>query len=757
MSRGILIRHAIPVFVALGLAAALVSLCLITFNPYGETDWSLPPCSHATCPERNSTRCRYTDSPCRGRYCNKDCASWYDAVVANDGVPFCTCEKFCGAGCFTPTCTPCHREELPLWIRDQSGPLGTGLLCCAYGESEGHPDPCCAAGHKANYGKCCELEAPVCHCGWSSPITLASFDPRSIGVGVPVLTFFPLSVLALVLCRRPLPAMPGPRGADVSLITAYIMALLVGGFAAKQKWELSFKPADLMPAGILGGLCAFALTIVLLPLDRTNVIFKLSGVPFERAVKFHRWAGYMAVGLLEAHGLWEAWVQGLSQMLRFESKSYGFGNAFGLTSGVAALALVVASAWPCRRGNYELFLWMHRVFATIIFVAGALHCFAFATLGIAAILLHGLGILSKRMRRTPPLHVLNTHVLGRADVDSEALLLTVSHQENISESSKKLLPPGVWFLLQVPGSAQWHPYSLAADSPSTTSFLIKNMGRGTWSSRVVAEPPSTIRMEGPYGGPGFFPGHCTGLVLVGGGVGLSALARLWQHPPQGVSRVALVWVTRCPETLDWLVALLPHACEGRSDGSSIQIFVTRQGSRSRLPSLTWAAGVTEDDGIDISGEASVGGNRPRAATAPLPQRDLQTELCETQSWHGGKVGSPGGAFKGTTDTETGACSSFARQESWKESSVAASQHSSELVQKAAALPWEPHAGPVQIAPHLTLRAGRPDLSNVFADIAGGAQTATWGVIACGPHVLVEEARHCAFDQGMRFHAEEFAY
>eukprot|EP00928_Gymnodinium_smaydae_P017623 TRINITY_DN16742_c0_g2_i1.p1 TRINITY_DN16742_c0_g2~~TRINITY_DN16742_c0_g2_i1.p1 ORF type:complete len:757 (-),score=72.99 TRINITY_DN16742_c0_g2_i1:174-2444(-) len=750
-------RYCGPLLLVLAVVIFVVALRNVSFIDYGEVDLSLPVCTKDLCSNGSTEKCRYTDSPCRGKYCNKDCKEWYHAVVDNDGVPLCTCEKFCKGACYTPTCTSCKREELPLWIQDIAGPLGTGLLCCPLGGSPGNPEACCAQGHKDKYNSCCELEQKQCDCSESKPITISSFDPRGITVGGAFLAFAILAPLALMSCRRPLPKSVGPRGADLLLVVAYSIALAVAAVEGKRKWQQSFKPADLMPAGLLGSLAAFAFAVVLLPLDRTNVLLWLTRIPFERAVKFHRWAGYAAVALVVSHGLWETWVLGLATIITFEFKPYGFGNAFGVISGLSALALVCTSVWRARRQNYELFLLVHRILAATIFVAGCLHCFAFASLAAVVGLLHFAGIIARRLRRTTFIDVSRSSRLGAEEVDGEALLLEVPYQRHVGSSasvngaSLEKLPIGSWFLVQAVGSTQWHPYTVASVSPekNTVTFLVKNMGAGSWSSRVVSSPPRMLRLEGPYGGPGYFPGHCSGLVLIAGGVGLTAVARLWQQIPDGVSRVDLIWVTRSPESVDWLPALLPGFDKPRSCGSSIQVFVTRQSTRLRVASVTWAAGVSNNDSIVLAEDAESQPSfqetaEPNIVQPDRPDADLREQLSPSSGIN---------AQHESLEIET----DFQRQTTW-EDSVQATAESSRLAQQAAVLSWDPHAQPTEFAPHIKLKSGRPHLPSVFSKLReSGDISGTWGVIACGPRLLVEQARRCAAENEFRFHAEEFAW
>jgi len=278
---------------------------------------------------------------------------------------------------------------------------------------------------------------------------------------------------------------------------------------------------------------------------------------------------------------------------------------------------------------------------------------------------------------------------------------------------------------------------VAAEEPDSLLFLVKNMGVGSWSSKVVTDIPFSVRTEGPYGGPGFAPGHCDALLLVGGGVGISSLARLWQAPPAGISRVELVWVVRCPEAVEWLAALVPDVSSERLHGS-IHVFVTRQATRERRSSPTWAAGVNSDDRLEP--EVPEVEARARSVTEQLASGPVGPGPQQSHSWHGAGAGDEAAELQ--------------RQVSWV-ASRDATAGGSELARRAAELAWDQHQ-PVQLGP-VTLRTGRPDLPQFLREVVCGGDAAAWGVIACGPQVLVGEARRFAADHGVRFHAEEFAW
>lgn len=543
------------------------------------------------------------------------------------------------------------------------------------------------------------------------------------------------------------------------LVIAYFVAIIAATVEAKRRWQLSFKPEELMPAGIFGTLSTFGLSVVLLPLDRTNTIFAITRIPFERAVKFHRWAGSAALFMVVAHGIMEAFVQGFAEMWKIEAKAWGFGNIFGTAAGLCCIALALASTNWARRVNYGRFLPVHRALAAAVFLAGALHCFAFLTLAAACLLLHCLGKFARWLRRYGPANVVRSRRIGCAEADSEALFLEVEWP------GQGCPPAGVWYLLRVPGSNEWHPFSVAAAEPGTLGFLIKNMGNGTWTQKITEQTPAALMLEGPYGGPAFSSTHCRQLLLVAGGVGITSMARLWRDPPEGVSRVTMLWVVRCPEATEWLVALLPeYASKSGIEGESIRIFVTRQSSRERDPGITWAAGVNSDDMMAFAPEedraVSVDKNlRDQPRTALLEQSGTW-ERCRSNLVSSPSVAADGGcsAENNFSAMELNTIpSEWSRQHTWEVSRDALAG-GSQLAQRAADLSWDPNAPPLHVGPHVVLKAGRPDMSQEMNEAAGSVNNGpNCVVMACGPHQLVEEVRLCSARLGLRFHAEEFAF
>jgi hypothetical protein len=57
-----------------------------------------------------------------------------------------------------------------------------------------------------------------------------------------------------------------------------------------------------MTCYVLGGVVAFTIAVLFIPVARGSPILRLMDVPFEQAIKYHRWFGYLTVVLVFVHG-----------------------------------------------------------------------------------------------------------------------------------------------------------------------------------------------------------------------------------------------------------------------------------------------------------------------------------------------------------------------------------------------------------------------------------------------------------------------
>lgn len=120
--------------------------------------------------------------------------------------------------------------------------------------------------------------------------------------------------LGKTLLQRRLGPMPlavpveGLRGALFSLYNmkvgelAAVLLYLVLQVALLLYWSLQAGPATARSAGIAFGKAALTNTMLaFLPVSKTALWVRACGLPFERAVRFHHWLSYLAIGTMTVH------------------------------------------------------------------------------------------------------------------------------------------------------------------------------------------------------------------------------------------------------------------------------------------------------------------------------------------------------------------------------------------------------------------------------------------------------------------------
>ena len=124
-------------------------------------------------------------------------------------------------------------------------------------------------------------------------------------------------------------------------------------------------------ANTLGQLASTLCFLVVLPASRTSVWVLVFGIPFERAIKWHRLFGKLFIISVYLHLLVVLWRYGgsvlTSQIQWGPSKDAPY-PLYGLISGVAITLIALTSFNAVRRKSYEVFYFSHLPLLMIISV-----------------------------------------------------------------------------------------------------------------------------------------------------------------------------------------------------------------------------------------------------------------------------------------------------------------------------------------------------------------------------------------------------
>eukprot|EP00043_Microstomoeca_roanoka_P001253 m.31779 g.31779 ORF g.31779 m.31779 type:complete len:810 (-) comp10719_c0_seq1:453-2882(-) len=319
-------------------------------------------------------------------------------------------------------------------------------------------------------------------------------------------------------------------------------------------------------ARVLGHMTTLSMSLLLLPVARNSVWDHIFGVPFERAIGYHRGLGVVAYTFLTVHmllwlikwgiegtlknNLWTLdYLQITPEVIHYDN----FTIIIAEITWVLVTAMVFIALFA-RRNNYQLFYYSHHI-AIIFYVVAISHAWSFWYYAIGGLLLWFLDRCIRIIRKCEPAVI-------QSITTNKQLGVTTIH---FSKSHFKYYA-GQYAWISVPciSHMEWHPFTISsAPSSDKLTFHIKDMGPDTFTSKVLQltddYPLDAIRLrvDGPYGRPLYFDEAKT-IVLVAGGIGVtplhSILMEIYHRAQDGrsvgsVQHVCLVWAVRQAEML----------------------------------------------------------------------------------------------------------------------------------------------------------------------------------------------------------------
>ncbi|CAM9095088.1 unnamed protein product [Chrysoparadoxa australica] len=270
-----------------------------------------------------------------------------------------------------------------------------------------------------------------------------------------------------------------------------------------------------------GSLATFPFALAFMLASRNSIFTFLLGIPFERALAYHKACAYLAVisGLL--HGL----IGCANEDDEGDGSDDGDeGNTIsGLAICAAMAALIVTSAGPVRRQAYEIFKFLHWPLFIMAAGFGLVHGAGGVMLGLVLFLIDM--VIRKAYMARSYAHKATITCLP-ADV------VRVVWERKPGNFNYR---GGQYIFLCIPELSifEWHPFSLSS-SPQDPLICVHARVLGDWTSRLqqlaggsVGSPPKEVRifLEGPYGEPAvdLNGDRYKSVVLISGGIGITPM------------------------------------------------------------------------------------------------------------------------------------------------------------------------------------------------------------------------------------------
>ena len=375
-----------------------------------------------------------------------------------------------------------------------------------------------------------------------------------------------------------------------------------------------------------GHMTTMGASMLLFPVTKKSVWFHAVGIPFERALSYHRGLGWMTYIFMTLHMLlwwvkwWSEgnWIHNLySLTLRVSEWNWHYDNFTVPFTHLMWVALTISIALTfLRRKSYELFYYFHLPVGLLFYVVGVLHAWNFWYMTCVGMIVYAIDAAMRVVGLTAD--QFNTP-RGQAP-----LSVALHHDAGVIEihfpvEAFRHTSAGQYAFITAPcvSGLQRHPFTISsAPSDTTRTFHIKIMesdspclAKMTFTQQLEAKimdtpnPRSALRdvsVEGPYGNIGAEIG--SHVVLVAGGIGITPVHSIFRElflqsqsssalsttssssSSSGDNRtVHLIWTAKTYAELDLFSHTLYDALQTDVDGLStgstkfqVSLFVTRE-------------------------------------------------------------------------------------------------------------------------------------------------------------------------------------
>lgn len=312
---------------------------------------------------------------------------------------------------------------------------------------------------------------------------------------------------------------------DILLLLLYIISLLVYLFVAR----ISYASAGRDFVFAAGQLSAIHMSLAMLPTSRNSLFLYVCGIPFERALKWHRIMGTIAALSMYTHAV--------TMILKYASQLQtlsgaaptleGQGNIYGTAAGIVFAPMMLLAIDPIRRRFFNAFYYSHQLFL-IGTVLAWIHSRTALYLGVGPMLLHLIDRGVRCWRGEQPVTVLSAEVL-QSENGAKITKLRL-HAPHIHPRA------GDYVFLCIPtiSDFEYHPFSVSSDPTCTdgiVEFHILRGGVGTFTANVenwavneakcLTDETDAVKLDGPYGQISLprWRTNYSALVFVCGGVG----------------------------------------------------------------------------------------------------------------------------------------------------------------------------------------------------------------------------------------------
>eukprot|EP01114_Cavostelium_apophysatum_P023357 TRINITY_DN876_c0_g1_i1.p1 TRINITY_DN876_c0_g1~~TRINITY_DN876_c0_g1_i1.p1 ORF type:complete len:1084 (-),score=247.29 TRINITY_DN876_c0_g1_i1:17-3268(-) len=317
-------------------------------------------------------------------------------------------------------------------------------------------------------------------------------------------------------------------------------------------------------AKAFGTLIAANAFLATIPATRNSILVVTTGIPFDKAIMYHRWLGRWVVTLVTIHAIYTM-VQWHQTDISVGSQIKLTENIYGLCGWIIVLLMLIGSYSWIRRNLFEVFYYTHFIFIGF-FVLGSLHNKKFIPFAICAVAFYGLDRIFRMSRGLIPMRTVSLKIK-----DSKNQVVQVRWPKSKLAGKLGIYRAGQYVFLNFPTVSllEWHPFSVSSGPDEITGeCTIKSLGNFTTAliNKAKDSQHLWIRVDGPYGNLNMNYRRFPVLALFSGGIGFTPVLGILKdiyrtgqhsqedilHPPRHcIEHVYVIWTIQGLDQYAW--------------------------------------------------------------------------------------------------------------------------------------------------------------------------------------------------------------
>lgn len=316
------------------------------------------------------------------------------------------------------------------------------------------------------------------------------------------------------------------------------------------------------------------LIICFLTANHNSLLTLFLGIPFERAIKYHKISGYLAFinGAFHTYVAWVAHTNGIHKDQELTSFVSGTSVNMSGTLLLCIICSMIITASPyVRRKAFEVFYYCHIAFA--ITMMGCAFYHSGALVPALAATLWGGDLLVRKVYMARYRYPRKAKISQLTDTVVEVKIpKTEGFDYNPGQYVKVAFPKLSVF--------EWHPISISS-SPYQHHVTLHIRKRGTWTKKLhdlagKIDGEVDILFEGPYGSVGvdLTSDRYSMVMLLSGGIGVTPMQSIahqlmYEHEwnDREMKKLWFIWTARDPEVMEQMDVVTTHHTRSINSGS----------------------------------------------------------------------------------------------------------------------------------------------------------------------------------------------